>query len=59
MRAFLSDHQNTIGAIGLATSAAASAPSFFTAVNPILQFVSLLIGITAGVLTVIHFLRNR
>jgi hypothetical protein len=59
MRAFLNDHQNTIAAIGATTSVGASAASFFSAVNPILQFVSLLIGIIAGLLTILHFFRQK
>ena len=59
MKTFLSDHQNTIGAIGVATSAGASTASFFASAIPILQFVSLLIGIAAGILTIVHFFRAR
>jgi hypothetical protein len=59
MRAFLNDHQNTIAAIGATTSVGASAASFFSAVNPILQFVSLVIGITVGALTIIHLLGRK
>lgn len=52
-------HEHLTGLVGSVTTVTGTVGSFLAAANPVLQFVSLVISIVVGVLTIIHFIKKH